>query len=79
MLLEGCERYTWQDVESNDFIERATNFVCNDVFKNVSIVQNNFKEICVIAESWVNGNLDVFGTVSDDATMYIDDLHSRER
>ena len=53
--------------------------MCDDAFKNVSIVQNNFKEVCAIVNSWSEGDLDVFSAIDGDVTMYIDELHSKQR
>ncbi len=79
LLQQGLHDYAWKDVESTDFIEQATNIVCNDAFKNIEIVRGNFAEICKITESWSIGSLDAFGMIDDNVSLSITELNAKER
>eukprot|EP00794_Sanderia_malayensis_P011161 gene11161-12333_t len=79
LLKRGLYSCAWKDVESSDFIEQATNLVCNDVYRNVETVRNNFNAICKISESWSTGTLDAFGSVDHSVSFYINELNAKER
>lgn len=72
--------YTWKTVESADFVEHASYLVCDDLHRNLSVVQSNFREICNVAASWSeNGQLDVFSPRDSSKSFSMDKLQEQHR
>ena len=65
-------------MESADFVEHASYLVCDDLHRNLSVVQSNFREICNIAASWSdNGLLDVFSPRDVSKSFSMDKLQEQ--
>ena len=80
LLNQGLHEYSWKTVESADFVEHASFLVCDDVHYNLGIVQNNYKEICNIANSWSSGDqLDVFMSRKASSSYSMDELNTHHR
>ena len=72
--------YTWKTVESADFVEHASYLVCDDLHRNLGVVQSNFREICNVAASWSeNGQLDVFSPRDSTKSFSMDKLQEQHR
>lgn len=70
--------FTWKTVESADFVEHASYLVCDDLHRNLGVVQSNFREICKIAASWSdNGLLDVFSPRDVSKSFSMDKLQEQ--
>lgn len=80
LLGQGLHVYTWKTVESADFVEHASYLVCDDLHRNLGVVQSNFREICNIAASWSeNGQLDVFSPRDSSKSFSMDKLQEQHR
>ena len=67
-------------MESADFVEHASYLVCDDLHRNLGVVQSNFREICNIAESWSEiGQLDVFSPRDSSKSFSMDNLQEQHR
>lgn len=72
--------YTWKTVESADFVEHASFLVCDDLHRNLGVVQSNFREVCNIAAQWSeNGQLDVFSPRDSSKSFSMDKLQEQHR
>lgn len=72
--------YTWKTVESADFVEHASYLVCDDLHRNLGVVQSNFREIGNVAASWSeNGQLDVFSPRDSSKSFSMDKLQEQHR
>ena len=72
--------YTWKTVESVDFVEHASYLVCDDLHRNLGVVQSNFREICNIAASWSeNGQLDMFSPRDSSKSFSMEKLQDQHR
>ncbi|XP_020627063.1 dynein beta chain, flagellar outer arm-like isoform X2 [Orbicella faveolata] len=80
LLGQGLHVYTWKTVESADFVEHASYLVCDDLHRNLGVVQSNFREICNVAASWSeNGQLDVFSPRDSSKSFSMDKLQEQHR
>lgn len=78
LLGQGLHAFTWKTVESADFVEHASYLVCDDLHRNLGVVQSNFREICNIAASWSdNGLLDVFSPRDVSKSFSMDKLQEQ--
>ncbi|XP_066025345.1 uncharacterized protein [Pocillopora verrucosa] len=78
LLGQGLHVFTWKTVESADFVEHASYLVCDDLHRNLGVVQSNFREICNIAASWSdNGLLDVFSPRDVSKSFSMDKLQEQ--
>jgi len=67
-------------VESADFVEHASFLVCDDLHRNLGVVQSNFREVCNIAAQWSeNGQLDVFSPRDSSKSFSMDKLQEQHR
>lgn len=65
-------------MESADFVEHASYLVCDDLHRNLGVVQSNFREISNIAASWSdNGLLDVFSPRDVSKSFSMDKLQEQ--
>ncbi|XP_068122143.1 uncharacterized protein [Hyperolius riggenbachi] len=60
ILRDGMSLFTWSMDESTDYAELATSYICADLYKNFSIVTNNYNLISELTASWCTANLDIF-------------------
>ena len=80
LLGQGLHVYTWKTVESADFVEHASYLVCDDLHRNLGVIQSNFREICNIAALWSeNGQLDVFTPRDSSKSFSMDKLQEQHR
>ena len=77
---QGVHQYTWKTVESADFVEHLCSLVCEDVHKNLCVVQNNYREINNIVTSWSQDTyLDAFSSREKVRSYSIEELNVLHR
>ena len=80
LLDQGLHVYTWKSVEAADFVEHASYLVCDDLHRNLGVVQTNFREICAIASSWSeNCQLHVFTLRDSSKSFSMEKLQEQHR
>lgn len=67
-------------MESADFVEHVCSLVCEDVHKNLCVVQNNYREISNIVTSWSQDTcLDAFSSREKLRSYCIEELNVLHR
>ncbi|XP_040278224.1 dynein beta chain, flagellar outer arm-like [Bufo bufo] len=79
ILKDGMNVFTWSMDESMDYTELATSYICTDLYKNFSIVTNNYKSISEITAAWCTANLDVFTCRESHRSYSISELISEQK
>ncbi|XP_075707241.1 uncharacterized protein LOC142741794 [Rhinoderma darwinii] len=79
ILRDGMNVFTWSMVESMDYTELATSYICEDLYNNFSIVTNNYKAISELTAAWCTANLDIFTCRESQRSYSITELMTEQK
>ena len=79
LLDEGLTELTWKDIRVCDYVEEVIHSVCNDLFKMVQCIKENFSGICAIVDSWSVASIDLFALDFGLKSYRMTELNEKQR